>query len=196
MALQPKMHYSMRNIYAINTIRIVIYLRNKDKIAFFTNTCIARILYTQSKQIPCIGGLLHCIKHFTCFHSPSPVTEHRKGRGSTLTPPLSLLPITCITQFHPDKCSVSHICLIPHFPVQLPCPWPCAILCFSPQSCLTVPSSATVKCCPALTPYLLPPYQFCSHPLSLCLWKTDDICLWLCYLLGFGRLPSLFPPSY
>lgn len=78
------MHYSLGSIYAINRIRIIMYLWNKDKIAFLTKTHTAHILDTQSKQIPCIGTISFSL--YRTIHSyrfPFPVTEHNIGRRST-----------------------------------------------------------------------------------------------------------------
>lgn len=99
-----------------------------------------------------------------------------KGRGSTPTHLLPLLPITCVIQFKLNKCFVSYIF------------W----------SLFHNSTSLSLAVHAVFTPHRSPPGLNAPLALYLILFMSMEDGRWFafgCYLLCFDRLPNLFPSS-
>ena len=94
MVLQPNVHCPLGGIYAVNTIRKIMDLRDKDKLFILIKTCAAYILGPQqTNTFHKWSFLFHRKKQLFHIILLSTVIECNKGKGSMPTHLLFPLPV-------------------------------------------------------------------------------------------------------
>lgn len=166
MVLQPNVHCALGDICAVNTIRKIMDLRDKDKLFFLTKTHAAYISDPQQTNTLHNRSFLFHLKntiisyYFTLYSDRMQWRERVYASSSPFS-------ITCrVTQFHLNECFASYI-LIPYFTMELLLPWPGNPSSHFPSLSSLPPqcsSSVSATSCSSCTDCLPLPCHFCSHP--------------------------------